>query len=116
MYNTYDSARIGVFNINEACKSIDVSKDAKLLLAAATTYGVHIFNCHDGELKAKVEVPGIQTKYTEFAFGDKQFLVMYDLDKRSYVRVFDTQKALKNEYNKESFEKEVQGPQDHLIT
>ena len=59
MYNTYDCARIGVFNINEACKSIDVSKDSKWLLAAATTYGVHIFSTNDGELKAKVEVPGI---------------------------------------------------------
>jgi hypothetical protein len=62
MYNTYDCSRVGVFSINEACKSIDVSKDSKYLLAAATTYGVHIFTTSDGELKAKVEVPGIQAK------------------------------------------------------
>lgn len=110
MYNAYDSSRIGVFNINEACKSIDVSKDSKLLIAAATTYGVNIYSTENGELKTKVEVPGIQTKYTEFALGDKQFLVMYDLEKRSYIRVFDTNKALRNEYTKENYEKEIQGP------
>ena len=117
MYNTYDCSRIGVFNINEACKSIDVSKDSKWLLAAATTYGVHIFSVMDGELKAKVEVPGIQTKQTEFALGDKKFLVMYDQDKKSYIRIYDTQKALKNEYTKDTCEKEIMAcPQDHLIT
>ena len=39
MYNTFDCSRIGVFNIKESCKSIDVSKDSKYLLAAATTLG-----------------------------------------------------------------------------
>ena len=41
---------------------------------------------------------------------------MYDLEKRSYVRIYDTQKALDGKYTKETCEKEVVGPQDHLIT
>lgn len=78
MYNTYDCSRIGIFNVNEACKSIDLSKDSKWLLASATTYGVYIYSIIDGELKSKVKVKGMQTKYCEFAFGDKQFLAVYD--------------------------------------
>ena len=62
MYNTKDLARIGVFNINQACKSIDVSKDSKYLLAAATTLGVHIYSVHDGQLLVKVPVERNQTK------------------------------------------------------
>jgi WD40 repeat protein len=71
MYNTLDCSRIGVFNINEACKSIDVSKDTKYLLAAMTTYGFGIYSTNDGNLITKVEVPGIQARYVEFALGDK---------------------------------------------
>ena len=37
MYNTFDCTRIGVFNIKESCKDIDVSKDSKYLLTAMTT-------------------------------------------------------------------------------
>jgi WD40 repeat protein len=59
MYNTYDCTRVGVFNLKEACKSIDVSKDSKWLIGAATTYGVSIFSVDEGELKQKVKVPAI---------------------------------------------------------
>jgi WD40 repeat protein len=48
MYNTYECSRVGVFNTKEACKSIDVSKDSKYVIAAATTFGVHIFSVLDG--------------------------------------------------------------------
>ena len=40
MYNTYDQARLGIFHIKEACKSFDLTKDSKYLIAAATTFGV----------------------------------------------------------------------------
>lgn len=59
LYNTFDCSRIGVYNVNEACKSIDVSKDSKWLLAAATTFGVFIFSVHDGDLKSKIETRGM---------------------------------------------------------
>lgn len=112
MYQTYDCARIGVFNIGEACKSIDVTKDSKYLLASMTVYGFGIYTTHDGELKVKIEVPGIMCKYVEFALGDKKFLVLYDHEGKSYVRIYDFESALRGE-NKP--EKEIQGPEDHFI-
>jgi WD40 repeat protein len=89
MYNTYDCGRIGVFNVKEACKSIDVTKDSKYLLAAATTFGYIIFDTHDGHVISRVELPkqNIQTKHVEFALGDDKFLIVYDHKKRSYVRI-----------------------------
>lgn len=44
MYNTRDYSRIGVFDVQEACKSFNVSKDSKYLLAASTTHGFVIFS------------------------------------------------------------------------
>lgn len=58
MYNTFDCTRIGVFDIKEACKSIDVSRDSKYLLASLTTYGFGIYNVHDGTIVLRAEVPG----------------------------------------------------------
>lgn len=52
MYRTYDCLRVGVFNIKEACKSIDISKNSKWLIAAATTYGVYVYNTENGSLEA----------------------------------------------------------------
>jgi WD40 repeat protein len=49
MYNTYDCSRIGVFNVKEAIKSMDVTKDSKYVLAAGTTFGFCIFNTMNGE-------------------------------------------------------------------
>jgi len=48
MYNSYDCSRVGVFNVMQAVKSIDVSKDTKYLLASSTTEGFQIFDCMGG--------------------------------------------------------------------
>ena len=52
MYRTYDCHRMGVFPVKEACKSIDLSKDCKWLLAAGTTKGVYVFSVEKGTLEA----------------------------------------------------------------
>ena len=72
MYNTFDCTRVGVFNVKEAIKSIDVTKDSKYLLAAGTTFGFCIFNVMNGEQLQKITVPvsGIQAKHIELALGD----------------------------------------------
>lgn len=116
MYSTYDCTRIGVFKVKEAVKSIDVSKDTKYLLAAATTFGYCIFNATTGEMLRRFEIPveNIQTKWIEFALGDKEFLVVYDHKKRSYIRIQDLKSALEGEKNPSSLV-EVAGPQDHLV-
>jgi hypothetical protein len=49
MYNTFLMERIGLFQINDSCKSIDVTKDSKYLLATATTKGVKIFDTSNGD-------------------------------------------------------------------
>ena len=59
MYNSFDCSRVGVFDIKEACKSFDVTKDSKYVLAAATTHGCLIFNTFDGTLKSSIKLPGI---------------------------------------------------------
>lgn len=57
MYNSYDCARIGVFYVREAIKSIDVTKDSKYLLAAGTTFGFCIFNTSNGEEIIRTAIP-----------------------------------------------------------
>ena len=58
-------------------------------------HGICIFNVKDGKLAAKVEVPGIQANQVALAFGDKQFLCLYQDQKKSHIRIFDLQNALK---------------------
>ena len=56
MYNTYLLERIGCFQIKDSCKSIDVTKDSKLLLAAATTVGIKIYDTSNGDQKAELKI------------------------------------------------------------
>jgi WD40 repeat protein len=115
MYNTYDCARVGVFNVKEAIKSMDVTKDSRYVLAAGVTFGFCIYNTLNGEelIRTQVPVRNIQTKHIEFAQGDQQFLILYDHNKRSYIRVYDFKKALQKNVDGE---KEITGPEDHIIT
>jgi len=94
MYNTHVLERIGVFQINDSCKSIDVSKDSKYLLATATTYGVKIFDTKNGDVVAEVKVPGIFCKQVEMSFSDKQFLVVYADKGQTFVRIYSMKDAL----------------------
>lgn len=89
MYNAFDCSRVGVFAVKEAVKSIDVTKDTKYLLASSTTQGFCLFECMTGVLKSKIVIPrsNIQVKYVEFALGDEQFLVVYEHQRRSYIRI-----------------------------
>lgn len=50
MYNTHLLDRVGLFQIQDSCKSIDVTKDSKYMLAAATISGIKIFDCTNGDL------------------------------------------------------------------
>jgi len=59
MYNTFKCERVGLFDLKEACRSIDLTKDSKYLLATATTFGFHIYQVADGKTIAKVPVPGL---------------------------------------------------------
>lgn len=57
MYNSYDCSRVGVFSVKEAVKSMDVTKDSKYILAAATTFGYCIFDVMNGNEIARVQLP-----------------------------------------------------------
>ena len=70
--------RVGLFQINDSCKSIDVTKDSKYLFATATTKGVKIFDCKNGDHLAEIETPGIVTKQVELSFSDKMFIVVFE--------------------------------------
>lgn len=96
MYDTTQCVRTGIFEVKSACKSIDVTKDSKYVLATAVDVGVIIFNVKDGSIAARVEVPGIQANQVAIAFGDKQFLVLYQEQKKSYIRVFDLANCIKS--------------------
>ena len=95
MYDTFQCIRNGIFEVKSACKSIDITKDSKYLLATAVDHGVFLFNVKDGSLAAKVAVPGIQANQVALAFGDKQFLCLYQHEKRSHIRIFDLANCLK---------------------
>ena len=95
MYNTHQLERVGLFQINDSCKSIDVTKDSKYLFATATTKGIKIFDCTNGDLVAEMDIPGIYVKQVELSFSDKQFAVVYEAkgnnnQRESFIRVFNT--------------------------
>mgnify|MGYP001571664168 CR=1 FL=1 len=101
MYNTYDCSRIGMFYIKEACKSFDLTKDSKYLLASATTFGIQIYKIINGDLVTKLEVPGSrakQIKQVELALGDKQFLVLYENEKQSNINIYDLDKVINSQH------------------
>jgi len=78
MYDTKLCVRTGVFEIKEACKSIDVTKDSKYLFAAAITFGIYIFKIEDGSKMATLEVNSIMNKQVELDYSDKEFFVLSD--------------------------------------
>lgn len=49
MYNTHLLERVGIFQIDDSCKSMDLTKDSKHLLAAATTIGIKIYDASNGD-------------------------------------------------------------------
>ena len=61
-YDTFQLIRTGVFKVNEACRSIDITKDSKHLIVAATTVGLQIYDVQSGDRLANVQVPGVYSK------------------------------------------------------
>ena len=81
-----------------------MTKDSQYLLATAVDYGVFIYNVKDGSKVATVNVPGIQASQVGIAFGDKEFFVMYQHEKKSHIRIFELAKCLQQSNNEESKE------------
>lgn len=119
LYNTYVLERIGCFQIKDSCKSIDVTKDSKYLLAAATTIGIKIFDVMTGEQKAELVVKGavVKIKQVELSFSDKYFIVIYEDKSESFLKIYDLKKVLAAGMSKEHIEpvKTVKAPKDHEI-
>ena len=101
MFSTQQCERIGVFEIKEACRSIDVTKDSKLLIAAATTIGFHVFNVENGQLLKTVAVPGLQAKHVSMSYSDKEILILYDENKRSFIRIYSTKDVMADKSDKD---------------
>lgn len=119
MYDTKQLVRIGVFNVKEACRSIDLTKDSKYIVASATTYGINVYECLTGKLVARVEVPGMLSKQVSFAFGDKQLFCLHDVDKRSYLRLFEFSDILASGVSSSNEAKciqQIDGSKDYLYT
>ena len=95
MYDTRQCIRLGLFDIKESCRSIDVTTDSKYMIAAATTVGMHVFSTSDGKKVATVNVPGLYSKQVSLAFGDKLIFCLYEHEKKSSIRVFDFEDILK---------------------
>lgn len=105
MYETFQLVRVGVFKIGEACRSIDLTKDSKYMIAAATTVGVQFYDTSSGRRVCEVKVPGVNSKLVSLSFGDTQVMCLYDHEKRSYIRVFNVAECLKgSNATKEIFE------------
>lgn len=89
MYETFQLVRIGVFKVNEACRSIDITKDSKYLIVAATTVGVQMYDIKTGERLVSVKVPGVNSKQVALSYGEKKVMCLYEFEQRSYIRVFN---------------------------
>jgi WD40 repeat protein len=48
MYDTHQLVRRGIFNVKEACRSIDLTKDSKYVVGAATTVGLNMYDTTKG--------------------------------------------------------------------
>jgi len=114
MYNTHQCVRTGVFEVKEAVTSIAVTLDSKYLIAAAMTTGFIVFNVADGRQAKRVETKALQNKQVSLSFGDKQLLVLFDLERVSHVRVYDMNEVLREDAPKHSFE--IKGTRDATWT
>lgn len=56
MYDTFQCIRTGLFEVGDACRSIDVTKDSKYLIATSATEGFRVFNVANGKQVTKVNV------------------------------------------------------------
>jgi WD40 repeat protein len=120
MYNTYLLERMGVFQIDDSCKSMDISKDGKRLFAAATTVGVKVFDTSNGDKVAEIPVNSIFTKIVELSYSDKQLAVVTEENGADdLIRIFNTQEALAfKQSGDKDFPKpihEIRAPRDHVI-
>jgi len=118
MYRTDTLERLGLFQIGDSCKSIDVTKDSKLLFATSVTRGVKVFDCKNGDKVAEITVPGVYTKWVELSYSDKYFLVIYeDRAKDSWMRIYKVEDVLKwgkSEGSPDCY-KEIKAPRDHNL-
>jgi hypothetical protein len=71
-----------------------VTKDSKYLVAAAATVGFHIYDVQTGRKVTEVNVPGLNSKQVLLSYGDKHIMCLYENEKQSYIRLFDTEKVL----------------------
>jgi translation initiation factor 3 subunit I len=94
MYETSQLVRIGVFHVKEAVRSIDITKDSKYLIVAATTVGIQIYDVATGKRLASVQVPGVNSKISILNYGESQVLCLYEFDKKSYIRIFNLHDCL----------------------
>jgi WD40 repeat protein len=106
--------RIGVFQIGQACRGIDLTKDSKYLIAAATTDGIHIYEVSTGKKLSTIQVPGVNTKMVALNYGDNQVLCLYDYEKRSYIRIYNIEDCLAS--NTPNHVLEIAATGDNLYT
>ena len=120
MYNTESLERVGLFQINDSCKSMDVTKNSKYLLANATTRGVKIFDTTNGDQVAEVPVPGIITRTVCLSYSDQYFALVYEGNRGvSQMRIFEMSEVLAfgtKEGKSPSHLQTIEPPKDHLIT
>jgi hypothetical protein len=95
MYETTNLERVGLFQINDSCKSIDVTKDSNLLFATATTKGIKVFDVNNGDQLVEMEIFGMKTSRVALSYSDKYFLVIYEEKNReSAIKIFKVKDAL----------------------
>ena len=70
MYETFQLVRVGVFKVNEAVRSLDLTKDSKYMIAAATTVGLQFYDISNGRRLCEVKVPGVNSKMVALNYGD----------------------------------------------
>ena len=58
-------------------------------MLATSVEGVQVFNVKDGSRVATMQVPGNLKIQVGLSFGDRQFLLLYVLNKVTYIRIYD---------------------------
>lgn len=95
MYDTFQCQRIGIFQNDNACTSIDITVDSKYLLASSSVTGANLFEVATGKRICNIDVPGNYAYQVGLSFGDKLFFIMYrDNNKLIYLKIYDFQQVL----------------------
>jgi translation initiation factor 3 subunit I len=89
--------KLGTYEGQGACKSLDVSRHTEYVVGGYAVEGVTIFEAETGEeiFSFKTYDKADKVNYVEFNYGDTELLVLTNTnDNKTHIQIFDFQKLL----------------------